>query len=86
MTAAIGEDIGLHPAVRNVKVQLTGHPDQPALSLRVTADPDADLLGLRRRITRQALPHARTALDSPLPTTLQLAVAPRVRPKQNTIT
>lgn len=86
LTDAIGEEIRSYPGVRAVRAQLTGHPDRPALTLHVTVDPDADLPGLRRAVTGQAIAHARTALDDPLPTTLRLAVATRTGQPQNTIT
>lgn len=86
LTSAVGEEIDSYPGVSKVHAALTGKPDQPELRLKVTIDPDADLARVRRRITGEALAHARTALDTDhLPTQLRLTVGRRAKPKRNEI-
>lgn len=86
ITTAVGKEIDSYPGVRKVHAALAGHPDQPELRLKVTVDPDVDLARVRRRITGEALAHARTALDTgALPTQLRLIVGRRAQPKRNEI-
>ncbi len=86
VTAAVGEEVDTYRGVQKVRVALTGRPDQPELRLTVTADPDADLSRIRRRITGEALAHARSALDTDrLTTHLHLIVGRRARIKGNQI-
>lgn len=86
VTSAVGQEVAAYRGVQKVRVALTGRPDQPELRLTVTADPDADLSRLRRRITGEALSHARSALDTDrLTTHLQLIVGRRARTKGNQI-
>lgn len=86
LTTAVGEEIDSYPGVSKVHAALAGKPDQPELRLKVTIDPDADLAKVRRRITTEALAHARTALDTDhLPTQLRLTVGRRAKPKRNEI-
>lgn len=86
VTSAVGQEVDGYRGVQKIRVALTGRPDQPELRLTVTADPDADLSRLRRRITGEALAHARTALDTErLTTHLQLIVGRRARVKGNQI-
>lgn len=86
LTSAVGEEIDSYPGVSKVHASLAGKPDQPELRLKVTIDPDADLARVRRRITGEALKHARTALDTDhLPTQLRLTVGRRAKPKRNEI-
>ena len=86
VTTAVGEEVDAYRGVQKVRVALTGRPDQPELRLTVTADPDADLSRLRRRITGEALAHARSSLDTDrLTTHLHLIVGRRARVKGNQI-
>lgn len=86
VTTAVGQEVDAYRGVQKIRVALTGRPDQPELRLTVTADPDADLSRLRRRITGDALAHARAALDTErLTTLLHLIVGRRVRVKGNQI-
>lgn len=86
VTSAVGQEVDGYRGVQKIRVALTGRPDQPELRLTVTADPDADLSRLRRRITGEALAHARAALDTDrLTTHLQLIVGRRARIKGNQI-
>lgn len=86
LTSAVGAEIDSYPGVSKVRAALAGKPDQPELRLKVTIDPDADLARVRRRITTQALAHARTALDTDhLPTQLRLTVGRRAKPQRNDI-
>jgi hypothetical protein len=86
LTSAVGQEIDSYPGVGKVHASLAGRPDQPKLRLKVTIDPDADLARVRRRITGEALAHARTALDTDhLPTQLRLIVGRRAKPKRNEI-
>lgn len=86
VTGAVGREVDGYRGVQRIRVVLTGRPDQPELRLTVTADPDADLSRLRRRITGEALTHARAALDTErLTTHLQLIVGRRARVNGNRI-
>lgn len=86
LTSAVGAEIDSYPGVGKVHVKLTGKPDRPELRLQVTVDPDADLGRIRRRITDEALAHARTALDTEhLPTQLRLIVGRRRTPERTSI-
>lgn len=86
VTTAVGQEVDAYRGVQKVRVVLTGRPDRPELRLVVTAHPDADLSRLRRRITGEALAHARSALDTDrLTTHLQLIVGRRVRVKGSQI-
>lgn len=86
VTTAVGQEVDAYRGVQKVRVALAGRPDEPQLRLTVTADPDAELSRLRRRITGEALVHARSALDTDrLTTHLHLIVGRRARVKGNQI-
>lgn len=83
LTDIIEDDIAALRGVRKASAALSGHVDVPQLWLRVSADADADLAEIRRRITGEVLTDARTSLEvSELRTYLRLAVSRRAGARQ----
>ncbi|RJQ77730.1 alkaline shock response membrane anchor protein AmaP [Pseudonocardiaceae bacterium YIM PH 21723] len=61
--------------VTGAKAVLGGRRGDPLLSLVVEAEPDADLVAVRRRITDELLPRMRSAVDlDELPTAIEFRV------------
>ncbi|WP_283137213.1 alkaline shock response membrane anchor protein AmaP [Rhizohabitans arisaemae] len=63
VTNALAEEVGRYPQVRGAHAVLAGSPDRPRLRLNLQTEPDADLGALLNRVTDQALPHLRNALE-----------------------
>ncbi|WP_019629444.1 alkaline shock response membrane anchor protein AmaP [Actinomadura atramentaria] len=63
VTDALRDEIGDYPGVRGVGARLGGSSRRPRLFLNVAYSRDADLEGLRRRVTGQALARLRSALE-----------------------
>ncbi|WP_024799566.1 hypothetical protein [Nocardia sp. BMG51109] len=73
-------DVESYPQVRSAAARLSGPSDAPELHLLVTADPDADLTALRRRILGHAVTRLREALEvDVIPVTLEWRLADRGR-------
>ncbi|MBF6174868.1 alkaline shock response membrane anchor protein AmaP [Nocardia blacklockiae] len=73
-------DIEGYPQVRSVTARLSGPSGAPELHLVVTAEPDADLAALRRRILEHAVARLREALEVEIvPVTMELRLADRGR-------
>jgi hypothetical protein len=78
LTDAVTEEIESYRGVDSARARLIGDPDSPALVVTATLEETADLAVLRRHIEREALTHARAALDNPsLPVQLDLTVTTR---------
>lgn len=78
VTEAVSEEIRGYRGVSAASARLTGDEVQPELALRVQLDGRADVAALRSRIERDAIGHARQALDNPdLPVRLDLVVTDR---------
>jgi hypothetical protein len=70
---AVSAEIATYRGVRAARAKLTGSDERPVLAIRVDTDLDADLAAVRDRIERDAVAHARQALDRPdLPVRLDL--------------
>ncbi|WP_018655820.1 alkaline shock response membrane anchor protein AmaP [Actinomadura flavalba] len=63
VTNALEDEIEEYPGVRGAGARLGGSSARPKLFINVAYARDADLAGLRRRVTGDALAHVRTALD-----------------------
>jgi hypothetical protein len=73
LLTALGDEVESYWGVHRADARLTGTSERPRLTLSVGVERDADLAALRTRITTEALPHAREALDrEELPTLLTL--------------
>ena len=59
----VAADIEEFPGVRSASAWLTGHRDAPELHMIVTAEPDADVSALCRRIATEAVTALRHALE-----------------------
>ncbi|AHH16533.1 hypothetical protein NONO_c17320 [Nocardia nova SH22a] len=78
--APVVADIESYDEVRSAQASLTGHARTPELHLVVTAEPDADLTALRRRILTDAVSRLRQALGvDTLPVSLELRLVGRGR-------
>ncbi|MCP2322933.1 hypothetical protein HDA40_001440 [Hamadaea flava] len=62
---AVRAEVETYRGVRSVRARLVGEADDPVLTLRVGTDLDADLAAIRDRVERDAVAHARQALDRP---------------------
>lgn len=60
---AVGAEIRTYRGVRAARAWMVGSTEEPTLAIRVDADLDADLAAVRDRIERDAVAHARQALD-----------------------
>lgn len=70
---AVAAEIEGYRGVRAARARLVGSDEHPALAIRVDTELDADLAAVRQRIERDAVAHARQALDQPdLPVRLDL--------------
>lgn len=75
---AVEDDIAGFTGVRRARVDLSGSPDSPELWVTVHTESDADLGRIRRDITTQVVPDARTSLEVPdLPAYVTLRVGRR---------
>ncbi len=78
LTDAVSKEIESYSGVHAAHARIIGDLYEPELVLEVTADGDADLTALREQIERDAIAHARAAIDAPqLAVILDLAVAAR---------
>ncbi|PPJ24123.1 alkaline shock response membrane anchor protein AmaP [Nocardia nova] len=78
--APVATDIESYPEVRSARARLSGPGGAPHLHLVVTAEPDADLTALRRRILSDAVNRLRQALEvDAVPVSLELRLADRGR-------
>ncbi|MCC3315195.1 hypothetical protein [Nocardia africana] len=74
--APVATDIESYPEVRSAQARLSGPGRAPHLHLVVTAEPDADLTALRRRILSEAVSRLRQALEvDAVPVSLELRLA-----------
>jgi hypothetical protein len=72
---AVSTEISSYADVTRSHAQFTGYASRPELRLNVRAAERADLPGLRHRIAREAVAHARVALDlDELPVYLNLTL------------
>ncbi|WP_432994733.1 alkaline shock response membrane anchor protein AmaP [Dactylosporangium sp. CA-233914] len=79
---AVSGEIERYRGVRSARTRVEGDPADPRLAVSVRADRDADLAELRQNIEKNALTHARHALDAPgLPIRLDLTTARRAGPR-----
>lgn len=75
-TGPFAEEVALYPGVESADATLTGTQDSPALTVTVTAGPEADLNVLRRRIAEDAVVRLCQALDlAELPTVVEFRFA-----------
>lgn len=75
LTQAVANEIETYHGVSAARARVLGDPLEPTLAIDVTANRRAELAGLIRRIEREALTHARQALDKPhLPVKLDITV------------
>jgi hypothetical protein len=75
LTQAVSQEIETYHGVRSARARVLGDPLEPTLAIDVTANLRADLPALVQRIEREALTHARQALDRPdLPVKLGITV------------
>ncbi|WP_280388089.1 alkaline shock response membrane anchor protein AmaP, partial [Nocardia wallacei] len=78
--APLVTDIESYPQVRSATARLSGPAGAPELHLVVTAEPDADLTALRRRVLGHAVARLREALEVDIiPVTMELRLADRGR-------
>jgi hypothetical protein len=63
LAEAVSAEIQGYRGVRAARAWLVGSTEQPTLAIRVDTDLDADLAAVRDRIERDAVAHARQALD-----------------------
>ncbi|MEV5649810.1 alkaline shock response membrane anchor protein AmaP [Nocardia sp. NPDC052254] len=78
--APVVADIESYPEVRSAQASLSGQARTPELHLVVTAEPDADLTELRRRIDTDAVARLRQALQvDAIPVSLELRLVDRGR-------
>ncbi|GIF78084.1 alkaline shock response membrane anchor protein AmaP [Asanoa siamensis] len=79
---ALTNEIQGYRGVQNAKVRVYGEPTEPKLGVRVNLTQDARVVEVRQRIERQALAHAREALDAPeMPVILDLGVSKKGGPR-----
>jgi hypothetical protein len=79
--APVVADVEGYDGVRGAVARLSGPGRAPELHLVVTAEPEADLAELRRRILGHAVPRLRAALEvEVVPVSLELRLADRGRP------
>jgi hypothetical protein len=57
------DEVAALPGVRSVAADLGGTRDAPALSVVVTAEPNADLREIRQALATEVVPRLRQALD-----------------------
>jgi len=75
LTQAVANEIETYHGVSAARARVLGDPLDPTLAIDVTANQRAELAGLIKRIEREALTHARQALDKPhLPVKLDITV------------
>lgn len=75
LTAAVAQEIEGYHAVTAARARVLGDPTDPTLAIDVTATRRADLPALIERIEREAISHAREALErAHLPVKLDIAV------------
>ncbi|MBF6326910.1 alkaline shock response membrane anchor protein AmaP [Nocardia transvalensis] len=78
--APVAADIESYDGVRSAVARLSGPSRAPELHLIVTAEPNADLTAVRRRILGHAVPRLRQALEVDIiPVTLEWRLADRGR-------
>ncbi|GAB2685653.1 alkaline shock response membrane anchor protein AmaP [Nocardia thraciensis] len=78
--APLVTDIESYPQVRSATARLSGPSGAPELHLVVTAEPDADLTALRRRVLGHAVARLRAALEVDIiPVTMEWRLADRGR-------
>jgi hypothetical protein len=78
LTDAVSEEIRTYPGVRSANARLIGDATSPDLVIETTLEQSANLSALRQRIEKNAVAHARQALDNPnLPVILDLTVSDR---------
>ncbi|MFC3499688.1 alkaline shock response membrane anchor protein AmaP [Micromonospora krabiensis] len=81
LRAAVEEEVAGFPDVNDADVRISGNARWPRLTLRVTADPDADIAVLRQRLETHAVGHVRQALGQPnLPVAIDLTYGAHRRP------
>lgn len=72
---AVEAEVETYRGVRSARARVIGRPERLELALQVDTELDADLAAIRDRIERDAVAHARRALDAPdLPVRLDLTV------------
>ena len=72
---AVTTEIDTYHGVSNAKARILGDPTSPTLAIEVTASRRANLPALIQRIEREAITHARAALERPeLPVKLDISV------------
>jgi hypothetical protein len=75
LAAAVAQEIEGYHGVAAARARVLGDPKDPTVAIDVTATRRADLPGLIERIEREAISHAREALErSHLPVRLDMAV------------
>jgi hypothetical protein len=76
VAAPTAADVETYDGVRSARAWLSGPGRVPVLHLVVTADPDADIAALRRRIRTHAIPRLCQALEVEIiPVTMELRPA-----------
>ena len=79
---ALTTEIQTYRGVDTALVRVYGDAQAPRLGVRVALTDDAHVAAVRDRVEREALAHARTALDEPdMPVTLDLAVTTHGGPR-----
>jgi len=75
LTQALSQEIETYHGVSTARVRVLGDPLEPTLAIDVTTSRRADVAYLVQRIEREALTHARQALEKPhLPVRLDITV------------
>jgi hypothetical protein len=75
LTQALSQEIETYHGVSAARARVLGDPLEPTLALDVTTSRRADVAYLVQRIEREALTHAREALEKPhLPVRLDITV------------
>jgi len=79
---ALTSEIQSYRGVDSARVRVVGDPQDPRLGVKVNLTDDARVAEVRERVEREALAHAREALDAPrMPVVLDLAVSTRSGPR-----
>lgn len=78
LTQALSQEIETYHGVSTARARVLGDPLAPSLAIDVTTSRRADVAYLVQRIEREALTHARQALEKPdLPVRLDITVSDR---------
>ncbi|NKZ01084.1 hypothetical protein [Nocardiopsis alborubida] len=82
---ALEQEVADYPGVRRARARLTESADAPHLRLALTLDDDADVAGVWRRVSSEALANLRRALDlEQVPAVVRMSMtAPAKNPRRS---